>query len=155
MSKTLSEFLPDENATVAAGVRVGRALAGRLDAGMVIYLNGVLGAGKTTFCRGVLQAFGHQGPVKSPTYTLVEPYQFANATVYHFDLYRLGNAEELEFMGIRDYFQAGTLCIVEWPERGEGYLPQPDVVAEVTPENKGRRLQLQALTEQGQCALPR
>lgn len=155
MTDIYSEFLSDEAATVAAGARLGRAIRPHLQQGFVVFLNGVLGAGKTTFCRGVLSAFGHAGPVKSPTYTLVEPYQFADATVYHFDLYRLGSAEELEFMGIRDYFQAGSLCIVEWPERGEGFLPPADVLAEVTPENRGRRLQLHAVTEQGKYSLPR
>lgn len=144
MTHSWTAFLPDEAATVAAGRRLGAAV----DQGGIIFLEGVLGAGKTTFCRGILAAFGHKGPVKSPTYTLVEPYQFGAAAVYHFDLYRLGDPEELEFMGIRDYFQ-GSLCIIEWPARGAHILPEPDLQVKLMPEGKGRRLAVQAASELG------
>jgi len=140
MTESHSEYLADEAATVAAGRRLGEAV--KLGEGCVIFLDGVLGAGKTTFCRGLLAAFGHAGPVKSPTYTLVEPYEFQGAKVFHFDLYRLGEPEELEYMGIRDYFQPGSLCVIEWPGRGEGFLPEADLLVKVTPENSGRRLSM-------------
>lgn len=138
-------YLADELATVAAGCELG----GVLDRGAVIYLDGVLGAGKTTLCRGVLSAFGHSGAVKSPTYTLVEPYDLPQAMVYHFDLYRLADPEELEFLGIRDYFTPTAICLIEWPTRGEGFLPAADFIAKVLPEGSGRRLVLKARTSKG------
>lgn len=119
--------LEDEQATVALGLELGRAA----QTGGVIFLEGTLGAGKTTLCRGVLRSFGHQGAVKSPTYTLVEAYDFDTKHVYHFDLYRLGDPEELEYVGIRDYFLPENLCLIEWPERGRGFLPAADLEVKV------------------------
>jgi tRNA threonylcarbamoyladenosine biosynthesis protein TsaE len=127
---TTTQWLADEAATVLAGEQ----LVAQLSAGMTVFLEGTLGAGKTTITRGILQGFGHSGAVKSPTYTLVEPYEQLSPIVYHFDLYRLGNPEELEYMGIRDYFSPQSLCIVEWAERGEGVLPEPDVVVSLVPK---------------------
>ena len=136
----VADYLAEnESAMVALGEQLGRVFAQSTRA-LTVHLLGDLGAGKTTLTRGILRAFGHQGAVKSPTYTLVEAYEFASRTVYHFDLYRLGDPEELEYMGIRDYFVANTLCLIEWPARGDGVLPEPDVVVDISVAGEGRRL---------------
>ena len=142
---------PDEAAMLALGARLYSAL----DAGSVVYLIGELGMGKTTLSRGIVQAAGHVGAVKSPTYTLVEPYQLPEGILYHFDLYRLGDAEELEFMGIRDYFIDFRLALIEWPERGAGFLPPADLVVTIQPDLPGRQLHLQAQSPPGQACLQR
>lgn len=130
---------------VAFGERLGNIFAD-YDGALSVHLLGNLGAGKTTLTRGILRAFGHLGAVKSPTYTLVEAYELPARTVYHFDLYRLGDAEELEYMGIRDYFVERNICLIEWPERGEGILPVPDVLVKITEQGTGRRLELLAVS---------
>ncbi|HEY0892767.1 MAG TPA: tRNA (adenosine(37)-N6)-threonylcarbamoyltransferase complex ATPase subunit type 1 TsaE [Cellvibrio sp.] len=131
----------NETEMVALGEQLGRAF-NQYSGALTVHLLGDLGAGKTTLTRGILRAFGHNGAVKSPTYTLVEAYEFPVRTVYHFDLYRLGDAEELEYMGIRDYFAANTLCLIEWPTRGAGVLPKPDLVVDISVADEGRRIEV-------------
>ena len=149
---SFTQFLPDEAATVAAGAKIGRAL----NTGCVVFLVGELGAGKTTFTRGALRALGHAGSVKSPTYTLCEPYDLADeAQLCHLDLYRLSKPEELEFLGIRDYVASGAILLIEWPSKGEGWLPAPDLQVALQATDTGRQLEISAMTADGQDLLSR
>jgi tRNA threonylcarbamoyladenosine biosynthesis protein TsaE len=146
MSKVFSCLLEDEQATVA----MGGVLAKNITQGAVIYLHGDLGAGKTTFTRGVVQGFGHTGKVKSPTYTLVEPYELENQSIYHFDLYRLADPEELEFMGIRDYFNDKSICMIEWPEKGAEFLATADLELTLEYVAQKRKVSIMGKTQKGE-----
>ncbi|MEX1197917.1 MAG: tRNA (adenosine(37)-N6)-threonylcarbamoyltransferase complex ATPase subunit type 1 TsaE [Pseudohongiellaceae bacterium] len=142
-----SVFLDDEQATEAAGAALGRAaerLCGKLPAALMIYLEGDLGAGKTCLARGVMRGLGHAGAVKSPTYTLLEPYEETRIPVCHFDLYRLSDPGEVEFLGVDECFEAGRLCLVEWPDRGAGILPPANLVVRLMPHQNGRNLHWRA-----------
>ncbi len=139
----------DVEAMGALGERLGRGCAG----GGVVYLVGDLGTGKTTLVRGMLRGLGHRGSVRSPTFTLVEPYALAALDAYHLDLYRLGDPEELEYLGLRDYLEPGVLCLVEWPERGLGHLPPSDLTVRIEYADDGRRIELTAETPAGQRIL--
>jgi len=114
----------------------------------VIFLLGDLGAGKTTLVRGFMRAAGHKGAVKSPTYNIVEEYRVNNRLFFHFDLYRLVDPQELEWIGIEDYLQQQSICFIEWPENGEGYLGDPDVILSMTTTKNGRKLVIEKLAEE-------
>jgi tRNA threonylcarbamoyladenosine biosynthesis protein TsaE len=128
MRESLVVQSKDAAATAALGARFGRILAGAAaDAAIVIFLNGELGAGKTTFVGGLLHELGVKGPVRSPTYTLIEPYELGAQVFYHLDLYRLQDPRELEPLGVRDLLVAGSVLLIEWAERGGTQLPIPDI----------------------------
>jgi tRNA threonylcarbamoyladenosine biosynthesis protein TsaE len=118
--------------------QLGAELYTALPSKCVVYLQGELGAGKTTLVRGYLRAAGYAGTVKSPTYNLVEEYSVAGQQIYHFDLYRLNDPEELEWIGINDYFNQDALCFIEWPDKGKGFLPKPDKIISLTVQRAGR-----------------
>lgn len=149
MSDVFCLHLADEAATVEMGKRISQVVK----KGAVLFLHGDLGAGKTTLSRGIVQGLGHVGNVKSPTYTLVEPYELADVSVYHFDLYRLGDPEELEYMGIRDYFCDSAICIVEWPEKGLGFIPTPDIKIEMAYQLQQRSITMTALSLRGKSII--
>lgn len=127
-------YLADEAATLALGAQIAQ----QFPVGGIIKLHGDLGAGKTTLVRGLLRELGYQGIVKSPTYTLVEPYELGDRTIYHFDLYRLADPEELEYMGIRDYLDQDALCILEWPDKGGAYIPPAHLDINIQLHRAGR-----------------
>lgn len=148
-------YLPDESATLELGAALARALT----PGLVIYLHGDLGAGKTALTRALLRATGHQGTVKSPTYTLSEPYRVVlngeAVNVIHYDLYRMSSPEEFLDAGFREDFDGNNICIVEWPEKGEPVLPPPDVRVSLSVSGLGRAVELHALSQQGLLCLDR
>jgi tRNA threonylcarbamoyladenosine biosynthesis protein TsaE len=143
--------LADENATIALAHR----LAAQLKPGMVIYLHGDLGTGKTTLVRGVLNALGYTGRVKSPTYTLVEPYHIAGLDLRHFDLYRLHDEEEWEAAGFRDEFDGHNIFFIEWPERARELIPKADVIIDFEILLQGRKVNIKAGTPTGRECLIR
>ena len=134
-----------EDAMLAFGAQLAEVSGGH----GIIFLRGDLGAGKTTLSRGLIRGLGHLGAVKSPTFTLVEPYEIGPLRVFHFDLYRLADPEELEFLGIRDYFDDDALCLIEWPEQGAGVLPKPDLDITIDHYAGGRSLYLKPGTDRG------
>jgi tRNA threonylcarbamoyladenosine biosynthesis protein TsaE len=153
--QSIRTYLPDEDATRA----LGGALARALRPGLVIYLHGDLGAGKTALTRALLHAAGHQGAVKSPTYTLSEPYRISlggqPVELIHYDLYRMASPEEFLDAGFREDFNGHNICIVEWPEKGEPVLPPPDVNVLLEVSGLGRTVELQALSDLGLLCLER
>jgi tRNA threonylcarbamoyladenosine biosynthesis protein TsaE len=143
----LCEFLPAEADTLAMGGDLARVL----DSGLVVYLRGDLGAGKTTLARGILRGLGFEGRVKSPTFALVEAYKFSSLYLYHFDFYRFDRPQDLADAGFREYFGERALCLIEWPEKAAG-LPAADVDIRLRPTGEGRTVELTAGTEAGwQC----
>lgn len=133
----------------AATLELGRLLAEQLQPGTRIYLSGDLGCGKTTLSRGVLRALGHAGTVKSPTYTLVEPYNFSRLDLHHFDFYRFGNADEWDDAGFRDVLDSSSVCLVEWPERAGSTIPPADLLVQLLHLDSGRQATLIAHSEAG------
>ncbi len=151
--KSLEFFLKNEAEQLALASRI----AANTVAGTAIFLDGDLGTGKTTLVRGFLQSLGFSGNVKSPTYTLVEPYLIDNQQIYHFDLYRLGTPDELEYAGGRDYFDNDAICLIEWPEKAQGYLPVADLLCQLSYQNQageqGRQCIISANTDKGDALL--
>jgi tRNA threonylcarbamoyladenosine biosynthesis protein TsaE len=147
----LRRFLATETETTAFGA----ALAPFLRPGMVVYLCGELGAGKTTLVRGLLRALGITERVKSPTYTLVEPYVVSKLYLYHFDFYRFSRSDEWVEAGFREYFNRDAICLVEWPEKAGGQLPAPDLRIVMEVNGDGRSITVSADTEAGEICLAR
>lgn len=138
----MQRFLKNTEETEQFGAELFRMLPEKC----VVYLEGDLGAGKTTLVRGFLRAAGYAGAVKSPTYTLVEEYQVDEHKVFHFDLYRLADPEELEWIGVRDYFAGDCVCFIEWPAMGKGFLPEPDWLIQLALKGSGRFLTVQKIS---------
>ena len=141
----LERLLDSAAATERLGAQLGRTLL----PGCIIYLRGDLGAGKTTLARGLLHGLGHRGTVKSPTFTLVEPYELAGWRLFHWDLYRLGDPEELEYLGLRDQLDGEAVLLIEWPERGQGELPAADIDVALAYAGEGRNGRLEACSARG------
>ena len=135
-----SRVLRTAEDTAALGASIARALGAR--AGAVLHLEGALGTGKTTLARGLLRALGVQGAIRSPTYTLLEPYEIGGRTLVHLDLYRLADPRELESLGLRDYPREQCWWLIEWPERGGARLPEPDLRVRLAHAPEGRRAEL-------------
>jgi tRNA threonylcarbamoyladenosine biosynthesis protein TsaE len=155
MAHDITLKLADEQATLKLGANFGRALC----AGLNVYLHGDLGAGKTTLVRGLLQGLGFAGKVKSPTYTLVEPYQVSMMRtavyLYHFDLYRFMDEEEWDAAGFRDYFNPQAVCLIEWPDKAGSLIPQADIDVYLDLMGEGRSARLTANSTAGKQCLER
>ncbi|OOF43654.1 tRNA (adenosine(37)-N6)-threonylcarbamoyltransferase complex ATPase subunit type 1 TsaE [Rodentibacter rarus] len=150
----LTQYIPDEATMLRFGKKLAETILGcHAKRAVILYLNGDLGAGKTTLTRGMVQGLGFQGKVKSPTYTLVEEYNIAGKMIYHFDLYRLADPEELEFMGIRDYFAKESICLIEWAEKGEDILPPADLLVNIDYYDDARNITLIAQNDLGEQIL--
>ncbi|OOF88505.1 tRNA (adenosine(37)-N6)-threonylcarbamoyltransferase complex ATPase subunit type 1 TsaE [Rodentibacter ratti] len=150
----LTRYIPDESTMLRFGKKLADTiLSCHAKRAVILYLNGDLGAGKTTLTRGMVQGLGFQGKVKSPTYTLVEEYDIAGKMIYHFDLYRLADPEELEFMGIRDYFAKDAICLIEWAEKGKGILPPADLLVNIDYYDDARNMTLVAQNALGEQIL--
>lgn len=146
-----SLFLPEEQATLELGGKLAAAIV----PGLFIALSGDLGSGKTTLARGILRGLGYQGRVKSPTYTLVELYKVSRLNLYHFDFYRFDDPGEFLEAGFQECFDGNNVCLVEWPERVQGLLPQADLDIGISIEDDGRRISISADTELGKHCLAR
>ena len=142
----MTEFLPDDAATVAFAKRVATALPASIG-GLTLLLRGELGAGKSTFARALIRALGHAGPVPSPTYTLVEPYEVPGGHVYHVDLYRITNEEELRYLGWTELEEG--LRVVEWPDRAPGITADADLVLTLDYREPGRQAEIEGLSTSG------
>ena len=147
----ITQFLREESETLGWAENMARLAKYPL----VIFLQGDLGAGKTTFSRGFLRGLGFVGRVKSPTYTLVESYAFDHFSLHHFDFYRVNDPHELEWMGIQDYFTPEAICLIEWPERGQSFLPQPDLICHLSQYERGREIKITAPSLKGESILKR
>jgi tRNA threonylcarbamoyladenosine biosynthesis protein TsaE len=147
---TPSPYLHHQCQTEEGCLKFAAALAHAVQNGAVIFLSGPLGAGKTTFARGFLHALGYQKKVKSPTYTLVEPYEVAGKKIFHFDLYRLQQATELLHIGLTDYLQPDAICLIEWPEKGAPYLPLADLICVISVSGPSRAFDLKAQSDKGE-----
>ena len=149
----MNQLLENAAATEAFGAALAPAITCAEARGLVIWLTGDLGAGKTTTTRGLLRALGHSGNVKSPTYTLLEPYTVSRISLYHFDFYRFNNPEEFLDAGLDEYFSDGGVCLVEWADKALPYVPQPDIELRLAVENEARRVEWRVLTERGRVCL--
>lgn len=153
MNQSINSQLQIELKDEAATQRLGELMASHLQKPLTCYLEGDLGVGKTRLVRAIVQSLGYQGNVKSPTYTLVEPYRLQGTNVYHFDLYRLSDPEELDYLGIRDYFDDQSVAFIEWPEKGEGWLAAADISLSLEFFQSGRKCLLEAKSEAGKLLL--
>lgn len=149
---TVKQLVPDADAMESLGAAFAEVCS---DTGYKIYLQGELGAGKTTWVRGFLRGFGYTGAVKSPSFALVEQYDLRGHVIVHLDLYRIADLEELEWIGMRDWFDGDTVCLVEWPERGARMLPVPDLHIQLDYDPPGRRFSAIGHTRRGQALLTR